>query len=176
MQNWYALYTKPHKERQVAAYFSERGLEVYYPTTPAPRRRGRSDERPFFPCYLFVRTEIETTGLWALHYAPGTRRVVMIGDKPAPVDDRLIEAIRVKLASADVIDAQGEIINPGDRVVITSGPFKDVEAMFDRRLSPQGRVRVLIELIERMASVEIDADAIRKTKKLPAPPPRARRV
>ncbi len=176
MQNWYALYTKPHKERQVAAYFSERGFEIYYPTTPVPRRRGRSDERPFFPCYLFVYTDIETVGVWTLQYAPGTRRVVMIGDKPARVDDRLIEAIREKLARADVVDVQGEILNQGDRVVITSGPFKDVEAMFDRRLSPQGRVRVLISLIERMAPVEIDADAIRKTKKLPSPPRRTRRA
>ncbi|MBI5651015.1 MAG: hypothetical protein HZC40_11325 [Chloroflexi bacterium] len=171
MQHWYTVHTKPRKERQVASYLAERGIEIFYPTLPAPRRRGRPDERPFFPCYLFARADIDQVGLWTLHYAPGARRVVMIGDKPARVDERLVEAIRARLAQADVFDGIGEIINQGDRVIITSGPFADLDAIFDRRLSPQGRVRVLIHLLHHWATVEIDSEALRKTNK---PPTRTR--
>lgn len=164
MELWYAIHTKPHKERQVEGYFFERGLEVYFPTTPAPKRRGRGDTRAFFPCYLFVKADLQAVGLWALHYAPGVNRVVKIGDNPIPVDERIIEAIRTRLAQADVVDTRGEILEPGDHVVITTGPFADLDAVFDRRLSPQGRVVVLIQILHRLAPVELDSDTLRKTK------------
>ncbi|MBI5303697.1 MAG: hypothetical protein HY868_16295 [Chloroflexi bacterium] len=163
MLHWYAIHTKPHKERQVEGYFIERGYDVFFPTTPAPRRRGRGDTRAFFPCYLFIKTDIKQVGLWTLHYAPGVNRVVMIGDEPVPVDERVINAIRGRLAESDVVDTRGEILKPGDHVVITSGPLADLDAVFDRRLSPQGRVRVLVELLQRLAVVELDSDALRKT-------------
>jgi transcription elongation factor/antiterminator RfaH len=164
MNEWYAIYTKPHKERQVTDYFSERGIEAYYPTTPVRARRGRSSERAFFPCYLFVNTDIQATGLWTLNYAPGVRRVVMIADHAMPIDERIIDAIRDRLARSNVVDMVGEILEPGDQVVITSGPFADLDAVFDQRLSPQGRVRVLVQLLARWAKVELDSDALRKTK------------
>jgi len=171
MENWYAIHTKPHKERQVEGYFFERGFEVYFPTTPAPKRRGRGDVRAFFPCYLFIKADVQAVGLWTLHYAPGVNRVVMMDDKPIPVDERVIEAIRARLAQAAVVDVRGEILEPGDHVVITTGPFADLDAVFDRRLSPQGRVVVLIEILQRLAPVELDSDYLRKTKPPAFPPP-----
>lgn len=164
MEQWYVLHTKPHKERQVEGYFFERGFEVFYPTTPAPRRRGRADTRAFFPCYLFVKTDIAQVGLWKLQYAPGVHRVVTIDDEPVPVNDDVIQAIRTRLAHSTIVDARGEILKPGDNVVITSGPLADLEAVFDQQLSPQGRVRVLVTLLQRWAPVEMDSDALRKLK------------
>ena len=173
---WYALHAKPHKERQVESVLTERGIEVYFPTVPASRRRNRPAERAFFPCYLFAHADLDAVGLWTVHYTPGARGIVMFGGVPARVDDSLIAALLERLARADpsspsagqvVVDAYGKMIEPGDRVVITECPFAELEAIFDRRLSPAGRVRVLIHLMQRWTAVEMDADALRKTTGLP---------
>ncbi len=170
MQHWYALHAKPHKERQVEAYLTARGIQVYFPTVPVPARRGRPNFRAFFPRYLFAQTEIEQVGLWTLHHAPGMTGVVMFGGVPARVDDAVIAALRERLARVDpaagtgqvLVDDRGKIIEPGDRVMITSGPLAEFEAVFDRHLSAAGRVRVLVDLLKRWAAVELDAGALRK--------------
>ncbi len=167
MLRWYALHTKPHKERQVQAFLDYLQVETLFPVVPAPRRKGRSSERAFFPCYLFTHVDLERTGLWTLHFAPGMRGVVMFGGVPAPVDDLLITRLRERLARADVVDAIGEVLEPGDRLVITTGPLENLDAVFDRRLSPVGRVRVLVQMLKRWTKVELDSDAVRKTGGLP---------
>ncbi len=167
MQYWYALHTKPHKERQVEAILRERGIETYFPTVPVPRRRARSRERAFFSCYLFAHTDLDGVGLWTLHYTPGMRSIVMFGGIPARVDERVIVSLRERLARARVVDARGDMLEAGDRVVITSGPLVDLEAVFDGRLSAAGRVRVLIHLLQRWTAVEMESDALRKTGGLP---------
>ena len=175
MQHWYALHAKPHKERQVEAFLTARGIQVYFPAISVPPRRGRSSSRAFFPRYLFARTDIEQVGLWTLHHAPGMTGVVMFGGLPARVDDTVIEALQERLALVDpatgprnvLVDDRGEIIEPGDRVAIKSGPLAEFEAVFDRRLSATGRVRVLIHLLKHWASLELDADMLQKASGLP---------
>lgn len=175
MQHWYALHAKPHKERQVEAFLSARGIQVYFPTVPAPHRRGRSDSRAFFPRYLFVNTDMDQVGLWTLRYAPGATGVVMFGGVPAQVHDSVIDALKTRLARVDpatssgraIVDERGEIIEPGDRVAVKTGPLAEFQAVFDRRLSAAGRVRVLIHLLRRWTAVELDAETLEKTSGLP---------
>lgn len=51
---------------------------------------------------------------------------------------------------------------PGDIVRIKTGPFKDLDAIFDRELSRQGRARVLLELLGRLTGCEIELDWLEK--------------
>jgi transcription antitermination factor NusG len=167
MKCWHALHTKPHKERQVESFLNRLGVEVYFPTIPARRRSPSAQPRAFFPNYLFAHTDLDVLGLWTIHYAPGMRGVVMFGGVPARVDEQVIDALRARLARVDVVDTLGEALNPGDRVAITTGPLADLDAVFERRLSPEGRVRILIHLLQRWTPVELEADALRRTRTLP---------
>lgn len=177
MLAWYTLHAKPHKERQVQAVLSARGMQVYFPTVPVTARRGRPAVRAFFPRYLFVRADLEQVGLWTLRYAPGASGVVMFGDTPARVTDEVIAALQTRLAGVDasagtrrvIVDARGEIIAPGDRVAVTVGPLAEFEAVFERRLSAAGRVRILIHWLQRWTAVEIEASALQKTGALKRP-------
>jgi hypothetical protein len=45
-------------------------------------------------------------------------------------------------------------------VTITDGPFRWLDAVFDRHLSAVGRVRVLLNFVHRLVPVVIDEDAI----------------
>lgn len=171
MEYWYTLYTKPHKERQVETVLTGRGLQTYFPVVPAPRRNQRSAQGAFFPCYLFVHANLDAIGLWSLQYAPGVRGIVMFGEHPAQVDDRIIATLRTRLGDTDSIYVHGDVLKPGDRVVITSGPLANMEAVFDQSLSPAGRVRILINWLQRGTPVELESTMLRKVSKLPSPNP-----
>ncbi len=162
MLSWYALYTKPHKERQVEAVLASRGIETYLPLVP----QGTRGTRPhaFFPCYLFAHVDLEAVGLSALQYVPGVRRLVFCGDQPARVPQAVIDRLQLRLSELDkcITDASGEPLTTGDRVVITSGPLAGFDAVFDRRLSSGERVRLLVNFLQRGTRVEIEREFVRK--------------
>ena len=167
MDSWHALRTKPHKEREVESFIKERGIQVYFPTIPAPRRSHTARTRAFFPGYLFAYTDLDVVGLWTIHYAPGMVGVVMFGGKPACVPAQVIDALQERLSRVQVVDRLGEALQPGDRVVITSGPMAELDAVFDRRLSAEGRVRILVRLLQRWTPVAIEPDALRRRSGMP---------
>src|SRR5512135_1779142 len=134
--NSYVLYTKAHSEQQVEAGLAAEGIQSYFPAIPvATPRRGRPAVRPFFPCYLFVNVDLQTVGISRLNWTPGVRHLVMFGGVPSQVDDGVIARIRAHLEEPHAMDRQGELLEHGDAVIITGGPLKDIEAVFDRRLS-----------------------------------------
>ncbi len=163
MQQWYALYTKPHCERQVEGALSAKGIETFFPSMPVlTPRRGRSPIRPFFPCYLFARFDLQAVGVSRVNWTPGMRHLVMFGGLPACVQESVIERIRAHLEQPHAMDEQGEFLQPGDHVIITSGPLRDIEAVFDKRLSAAGRVRVLVQLLERWTRCDVEASTLRR--------------
>lgn len=152
MKHWYVLHTKPHKERQVAEHLrglQGRSVEVYMPIVPAPRVNPRAArERPYFPCYLFARADLDEIGTSALQWTPGLRRLVEFGGQPAIVPDSFVFEIKRRVNY--ICEAGGLIFDGlvhGAAVKITSGPFAGYEGIFDSRLSGSERVRVLLTLI-----------------------------
>ena len=159
MKNWYALYTKPRKEHQVDALLQGRGIETYLPTVERKvRRRDRPDRIVYFPHYLFARIDFEVTPRSSIDWMPGMRGIVRSGDQPTVVADEIIELIRLHLG--DVEDEGYFELKQGDPVRVTSGPLRDLEAVFYEPLSPGDRVRILLDVMGRMTSVEIDYSQI----------------
>jgi transcriptional antiterminator RfaH len=159
MKHWYALYTKPRKERQVTALLQGQGIETYLPTVRRKiRRRDRPDRIVYFPCYLFARLDFQVVPRSSIAWMPGVRRIVSSGDQPAIVADEIVALIRRRLEDAEEV-GYGRL-KQGDRVRIASGPLRDLEAVFDQPLSATDRVRVLLTVMGRMTPVEIDYSQI----------------
>jgi len=155
LERWYALYTKPRKERQVHALLQGRGIESYLPTVRRKvRRRDRPDRVIYFPCYIFAFLDFKVTPRSSIAWMPGVRRIVAFGDQPAVVADEIIDLIRDRLS--DVEEVSYGRLKKGDRVRIQSGPLRDLEAIFDQPLSSRDRVRVLLNVMGRMTPAEID--------------------
>jgi len=172
-KHWYALHTKPHKERQVASLLRSREVEIFLPllrVNPVNPRAAR--EKPYFPSYLFVHVDLDVIGLSTLRWTPGLLRMVEFGGELGTVPASLISQIRNRLT--DIRAAGGlslESLSSGDRVRVVSGTFEGYEGVFDVRLSGAERVRVLLELINdhqarpdirRTVPVELDAGNIEK--------------
>jgi transcriptional antiterminator RfaH len=159
VRQWYALHTKPRKERQVNALLQERGIETYLPTVRRKaRRRDRPDRVVYFPCYLFARIDFRVTPRSSIDWMPGIRRIIRSGDKPAVVADEIVDTVRRRLEGIEEIGYSN--LRQGDRVRITSGPLRDLEAVFDQPLSSAERVRILLDVMGRMMPAEIDRSDI----------------
>lgn len=158
-QRWYAAYTMPRHEKQVASHLTLRAVETYLPVYRAIHNwNGRKAEvdLPLFPGYVFVRMPI-------LHRVrvleqPGVVRLVGCNGKAIPLPDEEIERLRSSLALCKA--EPYPFLAPGQRVRIKSGPMAGLEGKILRR---KGKVRLVVsvELIQRSIAFEIDADAAR---------------
>jgi hypothetical protein len=168
MLNWHAVNTKPRCEQQVRSFLQqERGIECYLPMWRDPRAPIAARRlTPFLPGYLFARADLDLVGKWALHYAPGVRALVQVGDEPACFDARALEAIELRLREMEheLVDAAGERLVKGDVVRITSGLLRDYEVIFDSRLSAGERVRIFVHFMSNPAWLEIDRQFIEKKR------------
>ena len=155
---WLALYTKPHKEYLVRELLSAQKVEVYLPEVAVKtRRRDRREKRPFFPQYLFARLDPQDGVVAKLRWTPGMRRIVSMGGRPVPVPDAVVQEIRRRLTTMAQVEPE-EPFRQGDAVHIMRGPFEGLDAVFDRTLSAQGRVRVLLQWMSRWVAAELDLD------------------
>src|SRR5438045_7937200 len=98
-QKWYAAYTMPRHEKQVASQLTMRAVETYLPLYRAIHNwNGRKAEvdLPLFPGYVFVRMPIlhRVRGL----AQPGILRLVGSGGKAMPLPDEEIECLGTSLA------------------------------------------------------------------------------
>ena len=155
-ERWYALYTKPHKEYLVRDLLRNLDVDVYLPeirvTSP---RRGRRDTKPFFPHYLFACFDLQDGVTAKIRYTPGVRRIVAAGGRPVPVTDEVVTYIRRRLAKMSQRKPEGPY-QKGEKVRVVRGPFEGFDVVFDERLSPQGRVRVFLQLMDRLVAAEMD--------------------
>ena len=154
MREWYLLYTKPHKETAVSQTLEERGVEAYLPLGRTRGRHGVWGLRPFFPCYLFARVDLEAVGLSAVQWTPGLRKIVGVGHRPTPVPAAVVDHIRQRLT--EIEERAAPSFQSGQRVVIKEGPLRDLEAIFERELSAVDRALVLIEILGRLTSCEVE--------------------
>jgi transcription elongation factor/antiterminator RfaH len=164
---WYVLHSKPHKEVLLAEQLELRRFEIFSPRIRVQVVNPRSRHvRPYFPGYIFVRTDLEEMGLSTLQYIPGSSGLIAFGGQPAFVPDALINAIRQRVQ--DINSAGGELLEAlrsGEKVLVHTGPFAGYEGIFDARLPGTERVRVLLRLLKnRQMPIELPAGFIRLDK------------
>lgn len=159
MEVWYALYTKPNAEAQVARTLAARGLQPFLPLLPA-RPDGRI--RPLFPAYVFVRCDLTAVGLDQLQWIPGLRRILSFAGRPAVVPDKAIELIEAGLRE---IEAAGGLpkhpFKPGDTVVIDQGPLAGLRGIFQGPVGAVERVHILIRFLGETNRAELPVEALR---------------
>ena len=166
-QPWYVIQSKPRKESQVSAYLKSQGLEVFYPTLKVqPVNPRASTIRPLFPRYLFVQADLDEVGMSALQWVPGAIGLVEFDGVAAPIHDAVVKAIRRRVQEIrEVGGLTFDGLEQGDRVLITDGPLKGYEAIFDLRLSGSERVQVLLEMLGRQMRVTVNANAIERVRR-----------
>jgi transcriptional antiterminator RfaH len=167
--NWYAIHSHPNRERAVFQELESRSIEAFYPSLAVKPVNPRSrKERPYFPGYLFVRLDLEQTGLSFLQWMPHVLRLVSYGGEPSVVPESLIYALQRRM---EEIATHPELlaapaVQRGDSVEIGGGPFEGYPAIFDARLPGTQRVRVLLRLLSgAFVKIDMDSQDIRPRRK-----------
>ena len=160
---WYALRSKPNREKEVHKRLSDLGVKVFLPWLRARRRRrGRRQWVlvPLFPGYLFSCLDLEVSGK-TVRYVPGVKDFLKFGSHVAEVSQEIVDELRERCPGG-VAEIDPLKINPGEVVRIQEGPFAGVEAIFERALKDSERVAVLLEILGRQTKLELPAEAIEK--------------
>jgi transcriptional antiterminator RfaH len=161
--HWYAVNTRPRQET-IAQWNLERvGVEAFCPQlkqNKVIRRKKQVVVGPLFPGYLFVRFNVDTH-YRAVNYAQGVRGIVAFASVPAMVEEEMIKSIKSRLEDGCVTIQPPSFLS-GETVRIQDGPFDGLEAIFEREMTTQQRVVVLLKALSYQARVVVDLENVVK--------------
>jgi transcriptional antiterminator RfaH len=162
--HWYLIYTKPRQEKSALQNLEQQGYQCYLPLLPKEKLRQGAvalTDEPLFPRYLFINLaqDFMAKSWTPIRSTKGVSRLVRFGAEPARVDDVLIGLLRSH--ETRVLEAPERLFNPGERVLLTQGPFAGIEGIY-QMADGDRRVMVLIELMSRKVAVPVEMGAVRK--------------
>jgi len=158
-REWYAVQVKRYEEHRVVRHLALKAIPTFLPLIESSRHRpGTPRLEPLFPGYLFVQLEaldVSPNQWHVVRWTPGTRRILGAEHTPVPMPRGAMDFIRARVQALGFV-RPGARFAPGTRVRIWSGPLAGLEAIFDRAISRQGRVHVLLELLGQIGRAEVD--------------------
>lgn len=161
IEQWYAAYTKHQHEKSAANLLSKKGFEILLPlyrTTHRWKDRRQTVSLPVFPCYLFIRANLERK--LAILQTPGIFWLLGNSGHAAVIPDTDIEAIQKITASAAAFEPH-PYLKSGDRVRVVNGPIAGVEGVLTR-VKNRYRVVLSVELLQQALAVEIDISDVER--------------
>jgi transcriptional antiterminator RfaH len=132
-----------------------KGLEVFLPKLVLPECVRRPKRIvPLFPSYLFARIDISSEEISYVMWAPGVKRLVSFNGVPATIDDEIMEFLMNRADTSGRIAAASNL-KTGQQVRITGGPFDGLTALIQEPPNARGRVKVLMNLLNREVQAEV---------------------
>ena len=155
---WNLVQLKPNSARIAERNLLRQGFGVFLPRIEETLRRGQrfvTEQRPLFPGYAFVGLDPANPNWRSVNGTLGVSRLVSFGAAPAQVPDDLVLGLMARCDGDGLLQPEAEL-QPGDRVVLTHGPFTDFVATIDR-IAPDRRVWVLLDLMGQQVRLKADA-------------------
>ena len=152
---WYAAYTKHQHEKRAAELLARKGIEVFLPLYREAHRwkdRMQIVSLPLFPCYLFVRTDLEQK--LDILKTPGIFFLVENGGRACALPDAEIEAVQRLVRNSHFVRPH-PYLKTGDRVRICRGSLAGIEGILTR-VKNQYRVVLSVDLLSQSLAVEVD--------------------
>lgn len=156
---WLVLRTRSRHEKAVESCLQQKAINSFLPKHRVVGRRNDRKfvlEVPLFPGYVFVQPRVDQ--FEKIRYIPGSCGLVFIGNKPAPMPERELEAVRILVRSGAQLSPDPRLI-PGQRVQVTAGPFMGIQGELIR-LKSQERLVINAHLLTSSVSVEVDSNMV----------------
>ncbi len=160
---WYVIQTKPANEHRVNAHLSGQEITVFLPmleTFHYLKGKMIPKIKPLFPSYLFARLDI-CAAYYTVKWTRGVHKILGIGSEPVPISETVIRTLRQRMGETNVVRLDDDL-EKGSLVQFTSGPFRDLVGIFDKKMSAGGRVRILLSLIGVDVSVQVSRHQVKK--------------
>ena len=162
-RSWFVVQTKPGNEHRVETNLSHQEIEVFLPlfeTFQCAQGRLVQKIKPLFPNYLFAKLDIEAH-YYKVKWTRGVSKILGVGSEPFPISEKVIRTIKERMGENNLVRLDDGLVQ-GAVVQFTSGPFKDLMGVFDKKMSDGKRVRVLLNLIGVDVPVQVSRYQIKK--------------
>ena len=167
MKQWFVVQTNPKEDNLACLVLSRTSISIYQPfmgedTCSMPRKKTLK-RYPLFPNYIFVNINPVEEDFHKIRWSRGVRRILLDNYQPIPLEEEFISSLQTHLQDKDtgIIKKPVEFA-PGDMVRIKSGPMKDLYGIFEEWGSDEGRVKILIQMVNNRAKVVMHASLIEK--------------
>ena len=163
-RQWYVVHTNPKQEERANSNLVAWGVETLYAKLKARRHNEFTGvptyiTQPLFPRYLFAKFKREQ--LSKILFTRGVHDVVCFGDGPACVSEEIIDVIRGRIDQNGFVKLNNDL-KPGDRVVISGGPLKNLIGVFEREVKGSERIMILLTAIGYQGHLEVDRNLIKR--------------
>jgi len=151
--HWYAINSKPRQEERALENLERQGFEAWLPMLTVEKfRRGKLAKvvEPMFSRYLFIRLDTEQTNWSPIRSTLGVSKLVSFGNRPAIIEDGLIEALR----QLPVREPE-RLFQPGQAVKFVDGPLRGLEGIYEQA-DGEMRAMVLVDLLSKHHRVTTD--------------------
>ena len=170
-RHWYVVHTYSGYEDAVARNLKQRiesmGMQDYIFDVIVPKEKkikikgGKRVEEmeKIYKGYVLVDMIVTDDSWYVVRNTPRVTGFVGAGNQPVPVSEDEVAQIMGRMSGDSV---KHEIdLTPGDVVMITDGPFKDLEGKVGSVDEERGKVRVLVPMFGRETPVELDFVQVR---------------
>ncbi len=172
-RNWYAIHTYAGYENAVVRNLKQRieslGMEdkIFNVVVPVEKKikvkggKRVEEEEKIYPGYVLVDMIVTDDSWYVVRNTPRVTGFVGSGVQPVPLEQKEIDALFKRMqadAPKHTID-----LSPDDLIVITDGPFKDLEGRVSEVDEDRGKVKVLVSMFGRETPVELDFLQIKRT-------------
>lgn len=163
---WFIIVTNVRAERRAAQGLERKGLVSYLPLQErfvVRSRRRVYSAQPLMPRYLFIGLK-PTDSFWALRSVDGVESVVRFDGEPVQVPVGIIAAFVEREMAGEFDETRKRepvaAFKSGQVVEVVQGPFSALVATVSR-CKPGERVHVLLDLMGRKTSVQMDVTDLR---------------
>lgn len=171
-RNWYAIHTYAGYENAVARNLKQR-IESYsmenfifnvvVPTEKIVKVKGGKrveEEEKIYPGYVLVDMIVTDDSWYVVRNTPRVTGFVGSGVFPVPLTPKEVEAFLGRMN--DTGEKHSIDIQVDDQVIISDGPFKDLEGKVNEVDVARGKVKVLVSMFGRETPVELDFLQVKK--------------
>lgn len=171
-RNWYVVHTYAGYENAVMRNLKQRieslGMEdkifnVIVPTEKKIKIKGGKrveEEEKIYPGYILVDMIVTDDSWYVVRNTPRVTGFVGSGVFPVPIDKKEIDSLFARMSGDKVTHTINLIEN--DAILITDGPFKDLEGKVSEIDEERGKVKVLVNMFGRETPVELDFLQVKK--------------
>lgn len=158
--SWYLLQCKPREVFRAEQHLANQGFECFLPSHPVKRKQGNKTRwvtEPLFPHYLFIRLSGQSN--WGvIRSTRGVAKVVAFNGQPRPVADELVAGL---IRHCEILNgAEPEpLYKPGEKVTITEGCFRELEAVV-KATKGEERVVLLLTLLNQEQQIEVPIGSV----------------